>query len=117
MLVPVNKSFASKAIDLRGQLFRKYALLFAGMISTALFGSGLLDAWFSYREQSVLLGRIQQEQAEVAADKIGRFVDAGRNSNAAARGVATAAAGARDHGAENAGWGGTRATCPVPACQ
>ena len=69
MLVPVNKSFASKAIDLRGQLFQKYALLFAGMISTALFGSGLLDAWFSYREQSVLLGRIQQEQAEVAATR------------------------------------------------
>ena len=50
--------------DLRGRLFRKYSLLFAGMISAALIGSGLLDAWFSYREQSFLLARIQHEQAE-----------------------------------------------------
>ena len=62
------------AVDLRGRLFRKYALFFAGMISAALLGSGLLDAWFSYREQSALLARIQQEQADAAADKIGRFV-------------------------------------------
>ena len=50
---------------------RKYALLFAGMISAA---SGVLDAWFSFREQSALLARIRQEQADAAADKIGRFV-------------------------------------------
>jgi signal transduction histidine kinase len=71
---PDNKTAAIGTIDLRGRLFRKYALLFAGMISAALIGSGLLDAWFSYREQSVLLARIQQEQADAAADKIGRFV-------------------------------------------
>ena len=72
---PDNKTAANGAIDLRGRLFRKYALLFAGMISAALIGSGLLDAWFSYREQSVLLARIQQEQADAAADKIGRSDD------------------------------------------
>jgi signal transduction histidine kinase/ActR/RegA family two-component response regulator len=55
-------------------LFRKYALLFAGLMSTALIGSGVLDAWFSFREQSALLARIQQAQAEAAAEKIGRFV-------------------------------------------
>ena len=58
-------------MDLRGRLLRKYALLFAGMISAA---SGVLDAWFSFREQSALLARVQQEQADAAADKIGRFV-------------------------------------------
>ena len=71
---PDHKNSASGAVDLRGRLFRKYALLFAGMISGALIGSGLLDAWFSYREQSALLARIQQEQADAAADKISRFV-------------------------------------------
>ena len=69
-----NRSTVHGVVNLRGRLFRKYALLFGGMISAALVGSGLLDAWFSYREQSALLARIQQEQAGAAADKIGRFV-------------------------------------------
>ncbi len=69
-----NTSAARKVGDLRGRLFRKYVLLFAAMVSAALVGNGLLDAWFSYREQSALLARIQQEQADAAADRIGRFV-------------------------------------------
>ncbi len=71
---PDNKNAENGHMNLRGRLFRRYVLLFAGMISAALVGSGLLDAWFSYREQSVLLARIQQEQADAAADKISRFV-------------------------------------------
>ena len=74
MLASDHKKTAAGAVDLRGRLFRKYALLFAGMISAALVGSGLVDAWFSFREQSVLLARIQQEQADAAAEKIGRFI-------------------------------------------
>jgi len=58
----------------RGRLFRKYALLFAAIVSAALVASGLLDIWFSYREQNALLMRIQQEQADGAAAKIGQFV-------------------------------------------
>lgn len=65
---------ATQPIALHGRLFRRYALLFAGLVSAALIGIGLLDAWFSYREQSALLGRIQQAQAEAAAEKIGRFI-------------------------------------------
>ncbi len=71
---PDDKPLAAGAVDLRGRLFRRYALLFAGVLSAALIGSGLLDAWFSYREQSALLARLQQAQAEAAAEKIGRFV-------------------------------------------
>ncbi len=71
---PDDKHPATGAIDLRGRLFRRYALLFAGLMSAALIGSGVLDAWFSYREQSALLVRLQQAQAEAAAEKIGRFV-------------------------------------------
>jgi signal transduction histidine kinase len=58
----------------RGRLFRKYVLLFAGIVSAALIASGLLDIWFSYREQSALLIRIQREQADAAAAKISQFV-------------------------------------------
>jgi two-component system, NtrC family, sensor kinase len=58
----------------RGRLFRKYALLFAGIVSGALVTNGLLDIWFAYREQKALLIRIQREQADAAAAKISHFV-------------------------------------------
>jgi Cache domain len=61
-------------VSARGRLFRKYALLFAVIVSAALVANGLLDIWFSYREQNALLMRIQQEQAAAAAAKIGQFV-------------------------------------------
>jgi signal transduction histidine kinase len=59
---------------LRGRLFRKYAALLAGLVSVALVTNGLLDIWFSYREQKALLVRIQAEQAGAAAAKISQFV-------------------------------------------
>jgi signal transduction histidine kinase/ActR/RegA family two-component response regulator len=58
----------------RGRLFRKYALLFAVIVSAALVANGLIDIWFSYREQNALLMRFQQERADAAAAKIGQFV-------------------------------------------
>ena len=58
----------------RGRLFRKYALLFAGIVSTALVANGLVEIWFSYRDQTALLIRVQREQAKAAADKIGQFI-------------------------------------------
>jgi signal transduction histidine kinase len=57
-----------------GRLFRKYVLLFAGVLCAALVANGLLDIWFSYREQKALLIRIQREQAEAVAAKIGQFI-------------------------------------------
>ena len=57
-----------------GRLFRKFALLFAGIVSTALITDGLLDIWFVYREQKALLVRIQREQADAAAAKISQFI-------------------------------------------
>lgn len=62
------------SVNPRGRLFRKYVLLFAVIVSAALTANGLLDIWFSYREQKALLIRIQQEQADAAAAKIGQFV-------------------------------------------
>jgi len=61
-------------VDLRGRLYRKYAILLAGLVSVALIASGLLGIWSSYREQRTLLVRIQSEQAAAAAAKISQFL-------------------------------------------
>ncbi len=58
----------------RGQLFRKYVGLFVTVVCAALVANGLLDIWFSYREQNVLLMRVQQEQARSAAAKINQYI-------------------------------------------
>jgi signal transduction histidine kinase len=59
----------------RGRLLRKYVALFVGVVCLALFANGALDIWFSYQTQKALLVRIQQEQAEAAAAKIGQFIN------------------------------------------
>ncbi|MBI1774228.1 MAG: GAF domain-containing protein [Proteobacteria bacterium] len=58
----------------RGRLFRKYVALFVVVVSVALVANGLLEIWFSYQEHKATLVRIQREQAEAAAAKIGQFV-------------------------------------------
>jgi signal transduction histidine kinase len=58
----------------RGRLLRKYIALFVGVVCLALLANGGLDIWFSYQTQKALLVRIQQEQAEAAAGKIGQFI-------------------------------------------
>jgi signal transduction histidine kinase/FixJ family two-component response regulator len=60
--------------QLGGKLFRKYVLPFAGVLCAALVVNGLLDIWFSYREQTALLIHIQREQAESIAAKIDQFI-------------------------------------------
>jgi signal transduction histidine kinase len=59
----------------RGRLFRKYVVLFIIVVSTALAASGLLEIWFSYREQIASLARLQREQGAAAAYKIGQFIE------------------------------------------
>ena len=58
----------------RGRLFRKYVALFVAVVCAALIATGLADIWFSFREQQVLLVRIQRGQAEAAATRIAQFV-------------------------------------------
>ena len=60
----------------RSQLFRKYAVLFVALVSGALLVSGLLDLYFSYRENKAALVRLQREKAEAAASKIDQFIRA-----------------------------------------
>jgi len=58
----------------RSRLFRKYVLLFVAVVSIALIANGLLEIFFSYQEHKESQTRIQREQAEAAAAKIGQFI-------------------------------------------
>src|SRR5271170_5891441 len=57
-----------------GPLFRKYVGLFLAVVCIALLSNGLFEIYFSYREHTDALVRIQREQAEGAAEKIGHFI-------------------------------------------
>ncbi len=58
----------------RGRLFRKYVVLFVGLVTGALVTSGLVEIYFSYQENKTALVRIQREKAEAAASKIEQFI-------------------------------------------
>src|SRR5712671_3188540 len=59
----------------RGRLFRKYVLLFIGLVSFVLLLNSALDFWFTYDENKAALFQIQQEKAGSAARRIEQFVD------------------------------------------
>ena len=58
----------------RSRLFFKYIALFVAVVSLALIANGAFEVWFSYQEQKTSLVRIQREQAQAAAGKIGQFI-------------------------------------------
>jgi signal transduction histidine kinase len=60
--------------QMSGPLFRKYVGLFLAVVCIALLSNGLFEIIFSYREHTDALIRIQREQAEGAAEKIGHFI-------------------------------------------
>ena len=64
----------SGASILRSRLFIKYVVLFVAVVGVALVANGVFDVYFSYQEQKSSLVRIQREQAEAAAGKIGQFI-------------------------------------------
>ena len=57
-----------------GPLFRKYVALFLAVVCVALVTNGAFAIWFSYQEHRASLIRIQREQAQAAAAKIGQFI-------------------------------------------
>src|SRR5215212_10091270 len=69
-----SKQRFSRDARVRGRLFRKYVGLFVAVVCVALFANGVFEIWFSYQEHKAALIRIQREQAEAAAAKIGQFV-------------------------------------------
>jgi signal transduction histidine kinase/CheY-like chemotaxis protein len=58
----------------RRRLFTKYVALFVAVVCIALVSNGAFDVLFYYRESKAALVRIQREQAEAAAAKIGQFI-------------------------------------------
>ena len=60
--------------QISGPLFRKYVALFLAVVCVALLSNGLFEIWFSSQEHKSSLIRIQREQAEAAAAKIGQFI-------------------------------------------
>jgi signal transduction histidine kinase/DNA-binding response OmpR family regulator len=67
---PVEKALGKT----RRRLFTKYVALFVAVVCIALVSNGVFDVLFYYRENKVALVRIQREQAEAAAAKIGQFI-------------------------------------------
>ncbi|GLR86641.1 ATP-binding protein [Bradyrhizobium iriomotense] len=59
---------------IRSRLFTKYVGLFVAVVGVALLANGLFEVFFYYREHKTALIRVQREQAEAAAAKIGQFV-------------------------------------------
>ena len=63
-----------EATKRRGQLVKKYAVVFVVLVGGALLTSGLVELYFSYRESSAALAQIQQEKANGAASRIELFL-------------------------------------------
>jgi signal transduction histidine kinase/CheY-like chemotaxis protein len=59
---------------IRARLFAKYLALLVGMVSVPLLLSGAFEIWSTYRDHRTSLMRLQREQAEAAAVRIGSFV-------------------------------------------
>src|SRR5262250_2981108 len=60
--------------QINGPLFRKYVALFLAVVFIVLLTNVLFEIGFSYQEHKASLIRIQREQAESAATKIGQFI-------------------------------------------
>jgi signal transduction histidine kinase len=60
--------------QISGPLFRKYIALFFIVVCVALLSNGGFELWFSSQDHTASLIRIQREQAEAAAAKIGQFI-------------------------------------------
>ena len=79
MMGPLRRAFTRvgdrlRAWQIGGPLFRKYVALFLAVVCVALLSNGLFEIYFSYGEHKTSLIRIQREQAEAAAAKIGQFI-------------------------------------------
>jgi GAF domain-containing protein/sensor histidine kinase YesM len=65
---------ASPGTKIRSRLFTKYVALFVAVVAVALLSNGIFEVFFYYHEHKAALIRIQHEQAEAAAAKIGQFI-------------------------------------------
>jgi signal transduction histidine kinase len=58
----------------RGRLFRKYVIVFAGLVSGALLVSGSIELYFSYYENREALVALQREKALSVAERIDAYI-------------------------------------------
>jgi signal transduction histidine kinase/CheY-like chemotaxis protein len=72
--VPQQAAAGAPVTQTRRRLFTKYVALFVAVVCVALVSNGIFDVFFYYQEHKASLIRIQREQAEAAAAKIGQFV-------------------------------------------
>jgi signal transduction histidine kinase len=70
----IGRMLGGASAHVGSRLFRKYVALFVAVVCVALLTNGLFEIWFSYQENKQALTRIQREQAEAAAGKIGQFI-------------------------------------------
>jgi GAF domain-containing protein/sensor histidine kinase YesM len=68
------RASGSSGTKIRSRLFTKYVALFVAVVAVALLSNGIFEVFFYYREHKAALIRIQHEQAEAAAAKIGQFI-------------------------------------------
>lgn len=71
---PIQAGHGETGRGIRTRLFTKYVALFVAVVAIALLVNGLFEVFFYYREHKAALIRVQHEQAESAAAKIGHFV-------------------------------------------
>jgi len=71
---PQHGSAEAPVAKTRRRLFTKYVGLFVAVVCIALVSNGVFDVFFYYQEHKASLIRIQREQAEAAAAKIGQFI-------------------------------------------
>jgi hypothetical protein len=71
---PQQAAAGAPVTKTRRRLFTKYVALFVAVVCVALLSNGIFDVFFYYQEHKASLIRIQREQAEAAATKIGQFI-------------------------------------------
>jgi signal transduction histidine kinase/CheY-like chemotaxis protein len=71
---PLQPAAEAPVPTTRRRLFTKYVSLFVAVVCVALLSNGIFDVVFYYQEHKASLIRIQREQAEAAAAKIGQFI-------------------------------------------
>jgi signal transduction histidine kinase len=64
----------AQAVRRRGPLARKYTVFVASALALALGLNGLIGTFFAFSDQRALVVRVQQEQAQSAAQRIGGFI-------------------------------------------
>ena len=68
-----NAGLPAGVAIVRSRLFIKYVALLIGLVVFALLANSAFEVWFSYQEQKASLVSLEREQAQGAADKIGRI--------------------------------------------